>query len=94
MKGFRRMKEHGYKCIRAEHVNTLNKGIIIEMKITQSNHTKRNKEEDAEQLLSEARKKELPEKEEKLRVVVEEPRKVKSNISKRETDLEKKEEKR
>ena len=87
--GLRRMKEHAHKCTGAEHVNTLDKGIIKEMQLAHSNYINRKKEEEAEWLLSEARKKEELEKEEKWPVAVEQAEKTKSNIDKREKDLEK-----
>ena len=61
----RRMKEHACKCTGAEHVNTLDKGITKEMQVAHSNYINRKKEEETEQLLSEARKREELEKEEK-----------------------------
>ena len=51
------MKEHVRKCTGVEHVNTLDKGIIKEMQVAHSNYINRKKEEEAERLLSEARKK-------------------------------------
>ena len=87
--GLRRMKEHAHKCTGAEHVNTLDKGIIREMQLAHSNCINRKKEEEAEPLLSEAKKKEELEKEEKQPVAVEQAEKAKSNIDKRGKDLEK-----
>ena len=46
--GLRRMKEHAHKCTGAEHVNTLDKGIIKEMQLVHSNYINRKKEEEAE----------------------------------------------
>ena len=59
------MKEHACKFTRAEHVNTLDKGIIKEMQVAHSNYIYRKKEEEVERLLSESRNKEEQEKEEK-----------------------------
>ena len=56
--GLRQLKEHARKCTGAEHVNTLDKGIIKEMQVAHSNYIIRKKEEEAERLLSESRKKE------------------------------------
>ena len=40
------MKEHAHKCTGAEHVNTLDKGIIKEMQLAHSNYSNRKKEEE------------------------------------------------
>ena len=44
--GLRQMKEHARKCTRAEHVNTLDKGIIKEMQVAHPNYINRKKEEE------------------------------------------------
>ena len=54
--GLSRIKEQAHKRTRAENVSTLIKGIIKEMKVVHSNYINRKKEEEAERLLSKARK--------------------------------------
>ena len=63
--GLRQIKEHARKCTGAEHVITVDKGIIKEMQVAHSNYINRKIEEEVERLLREARKKEELEKEEK-----------------------------
>ena len=69
------MKEHARKCTGAENVSTLDKGIIKEMQVAHSNCINIKKQEDAEKLRSEARKKKELEKEEKRRKAFEQTEK-------------------
>ena len=55
--GLSRIKEQAHKHTRAENVSTLIEGIIKEMKVVHSNYINRKNEEEAERLLSKARKK-------------------------------------
>ena len=63
----RQIKAHVRERTRAENVITLDKGIIRKMQVADSNYINRKKEDEAEKLLSQSRKREKLRKREEAR---------------------------